>query len=71
MMQYADAIFPMVGEAIVSGLMNYFTGASSGGSSGSRLSGSHSSNYGGRTIYTGPRGGRYYVTPSGYKHYVS
>ncbi len=25
---------------------------------------------GGRTVYTGPRGGRYYLTPSGNKQYL-
>jgi hypothetical protein len=26
---------------------------------------------GGRTVYTGPRGGRYFLTPDGHKQYIS
>lgn len=43
----------------------YYTGSTSG--STSRSSSTHSS---GRTIHTGPRGGRYYFNSSGNKTYV-
>ena len=34
-------------------------------------SGNHSGNYSGNgTIYTGPRGGKYTITPDGHKHYL-
>ena len=48
---------------------NYYTGPTSGSTSGA-TSKSSSTYSGGRTIHTGPRGGKYYYNSSGNKTYV-